>query len=311
MKLLLLALLGTPLVAAVAYSALAKDQPQADPMRPAPTQAPMSGPTWAQPTASPTGVAVVAPPAVAGPAQVVPAAPTAAPLPNPPAQPYPPSGGAGLLPPGSAPPAAPPGSAPSGVAPTDAILAAWGPPPAPDRDPRRFAEAHWQGLELIPKTPAVANAMNLPLELEGVILDDVSLPADLQGFRAGDVITRVGDVATPHLTAFVQATDRVREQPSIWLGVYRAGETLNLSLSALFGRLGTANGETPPMIPAGALSPHAYQGPCTNCHKVGTTGSLAVDQGDRTTKSAPAIRASSPPPHRDRGPCTTCHQILP
>ncbi len=35
-------------------------------------------------------------------------------------------------------------------------LAGWGPPPVPSMDPRRFSEAHWQGLEFIPKTPALS-----------------------------------------------------------------------------------------------------------------------------------------------------------
>lgn len=190
-------------------------------------------------------------------------------------------------------------------------LAGWGPPPAPGLDPRRFSEAHWQGLELVPKTPALSKALSLPQTLQGVIVDDVTLPADLQGFVAGDVVMAVDRVPTPNLTSFIAATDSVRDRRTATLSVYRKGDIRELVLAALFERLGTANGETPGMIPASARSPHPYQGPCTSCHKVGTNGALAVDQGDTFVTTAPPIRAATPSPHRDRGTCSACHQILP
>lgn len=191
------------------------------------------------------------------------------------------------------------------------MFAAWGPPPAPALDARRFSEAHWQGLELIPKTARVAKVLGLPPDIRGVIVDDVSLPADLQGFRAGDVVMYVEQFPTPNLTAFVEATDQLRDLPSASVQIFRAGATRRLKLTGLLGRLGTANGETPTMIRSGARSPHGYLGPCTSCHRVGTTGSLATDQGDPATKTAPVIRAGSIAPHRDRGTCTACHRILP
>jgi len=190
-------------------------------------------------------------------------------------------------------------------------LAGWGPPPAPLTDPRRFTEAHWQGLELVPKTPALAAALRLPPEVPGVVVDDVTLPADLQGFQAGDLVTHVGQVATPHLVAFIRATDQVRDQQRAQVGLVRDGTPRSLVLTALLTRLGVANGDSPPMIPAGARMPHPYRGPCTNCHRIGTTGALAADQGDAITTTAPVIRAGARRPHEDRGPCATCHQILP
>jgi hypothetical protein len=209
-------------------------------------------------------------------------------------------------------------TAPASSAVTDALaqerkdpLAGWGPAPAPALDPRRFTEAHWQGIEVIPKSPVVALALNIPADVQGVIIDDATLPADLQGFVAGDVITQVDRVPTPDLTSFIDATDRVRDQPQIELAIVRDGQPKTMLLTALKQRLGTANGETASMIPPGARMPHPYRGPCTNCHRIGTTGRLPVDQGDLVVTTAPEIRADARRPHRDRGPCRACHRIAP
>jgi hypothetical protein len=190
-------------------------------------------------------------------------------------------------------------------------LAGWGPPPAPSLDPRRFTEAHWQGIEVIPKTPLVAQAMKIPEAAQGVIIDDVTLPADLQGFVAGDLVTHVAQVPTPDLVSFIEATDRVRDLPRADVQILRNGQLGAMQLSALKQRLGTANGETASMIMPGARMPHPYRGPCTNCHRIGTTGTLPVDQGDLVAPTAPTIRADARRPHRDRGPCVACHQVLP
>lgn len=190
-------------------------------------------------------------------------------------------------------------------------LSVWGAPPAPLVDPRRFAEAHWQGLEVIPKTPALARSLGIPASAEGVIVDDVTLPADLQGFQAGDLVTAVGQVPTPDLMSFVEAADRVRDRRRAEVEILRKKAPQVLVLTALLKRLGTANGETPSMIVPSARMPHSYRGACTSCHRIGTTAQLAQDQGDTLTKTAPPIRANASPPHRDRGPCSTCHQVLP
>ena len=200
-------------------------------------------------------------------------------------------------------PAAPPD-------PRNQPLESLGPPPAPNLDPRPFAEAHWQGLEAIPKTPTVAKMLKVPPNVDGVILDDVTLPADLQGFQAGDVVTAVDGVPTPDLVSFIRATDRIREAKRVTIDFVRAGVARRMEITALTDRLGTANGETPPMIPPGAQRPHIYMGPCVNCHRIGTTGNLAIDQGDNPRNQPGPVRADGPVPHRDRGPCATCHAII-
>ncbi len=204
-------------------------------------------------------------------------------------------------------PIAPSGSPQGGWSTTDAF----GAPPAPLLDPRRFAEAHWQGLEVIPNTPALAKALGIPPHLVGVIVDDVTLPADLQGFQAGDLVTSVAQVPTPDLLQFVAATTRVRDRRRAEVEVWRQGDTQRLVLTALLTHLGTANGETASMIPPTSRMPHRYRGPCTNCHRIGTTGQLAVDPGDLTATTAPTILPGAVRPHRDFGPCTACHRIQP
>jgi len=173
-----------------------------------------------------------------------------------------------------------------------------------------FQEAHWQGLEVIPVTPGLRRVMKIPTGARGVIVDDVTGPADMEGFLAGDVIVSVGQLPTATLEGFVEAADRVRDRRRTEVELLRKGQLRRLVLTALQQRLGTANGETAPMIRAGSRPPHGYKGDCTNCHHIGTQGQLAVDQGDLLTRAAPAIHAGQASPHRSRGECSACHKIL-
>jgi hypothetical protein len=174
-----------------------------------------------------------------------------------------------------------------------------------------FVEAHWQGLEMIELSPALATVLGIDPALKAVIADDVTPPADACLFQGGDIILSVNRVATPDLLAFIAASARVRDESHVEVSVMRKGQVFPLVLWGLQGRLGTANGETAPMIPAGSVSPHAYQGKCTGCHRIGTVGTLPMDQGDLLSRAAPPIRAGQIRLHRDRGPCTTCHAVLP
>ncbi|MBW2622470.1 MAG: PDZ domain-containing protein [Deltaproteobacteria bacterium] len=173
-----------------------------------------------------------------------------------------------------------------------------------------FQEAHWQGLEVVPLTRGLGQLMKIPPDAKGVIVDDVTGPADMEGFQAGDLITFVGQIPSPSLKSFLKAADRVRNRRRTEVRVLRKGQKHSLVLTAIRGRLGTANGETAPMIKPGSRPPHGYNGPCTQCHRIGTKGQLAVDQGDLLTRKAPPIRVDQTPPHRNRGVCTACHKII-
>jgi hypothetical protein len=154
-----------------------------------------------------------------------------------------------------------------------------GPMAPPDRP---LAEVHWQGIEVIPLTPRLARELSaagggsaIPA---GVVVDQVTSPADVQGFAGGDIITRIAGVGTPDLPTFLAATDRVRDQTGAVVDLDRQGRPLTMVLSA--ARLGTANGETPPAIPPDAKPPHGCArahaallhmdtlGPCSRCHLI-------------------------------------------
>jgi ferredoxin len=196
-----------------------------------------------------------------------------------------------------------------------AALPAAGPLPAaqagpiPDLNMLPFQEAHWQGLEMITLTTGMARILKIPSSSKGVVIDEATMPADMNGFLAGDLITAVDHLPTPDLESFVQAAEKFRHRKQIQIHMLRKGKPVSLTLTALTGRLGNANGETAPMIRAGSRPPHGYLGPCTNCHHIGANRNLAVDVGDTLAKSAPAIRASQPSPHRNRGKCSSCHTI--
>ncbi len=173
-----------------------------------------------------------------------------------------------------------------------------------------FQEAHWQGLEVIPLTLSLGQSMKISPDAKGVIVDEATAPADMEGFQAGDLITSVGQIPTPTLESFIEAADRVRNRGRTEVRLLRKGQLHSLVLTAIQDRLGTANGETAPMIKPGNRAPHGYMGLCTQCHRIGTKGQLAADQGDLLTVEIPSIHADQAPPHRDRGECTACHKII-
>ncbi len=67
--------------------------------------------------------------------------------------------------------------------------------------------------------------------------------------------------------------------------------TGNRAFPNTMGTAGTAL--PPPPIPATAVLPHEYRGPCTICHTI-------------LTRTAPTLAQ----PHHDKGECTTCHHVV-
>jgi hypothetical protein len=176
-----------------------------------------------------------------------------------------------------------------------------------------FQEGHWIGLEVIPLTGMIAKANNIPADVSGVLIDEVTLLAAESGLLAGDVITAVNGKGVSDLKTFRDATkdNALSNQASV--KVYRTGGYRDFIISGAEA-LGFAQMEAAPMILSTARSPHPYYGPCDRCHTIskgaGNPQHLAKDMGDSLILTAPPIKAGAIAPHRDRGACKKCHQIL-
>ncbi len=150
-----------------------------------------------------------------------------------------------------------------------------------------LAEAHLQGLELIPLTPTLTSTLLLPLDARGVVVDQATPPADNQGFAGGDLVTAIGGHLTPDLESFIIAADLLRDQASVDLQIIRATGPVTVTLRA--PRLGAANGEFAPTIAPNAPIPHGNApahartlnlvelGPCKSCHPIRKGGGLPLD----------------------------------
>ncbi|MEE8360165.1 MAG: PDZ domain-containing protein [Candidatus Omnitrophota bacterium] len=170
-------------------------------------------------------------------------------------------------------------------------------------------EGHWAGVETLKLTPQLALFLNIPLNIKGVLIDEVTMEAQDAGLMAGDVIVKVGGMDTFTLKQFRAATRLVRERNAVDLVVYRKGNYSTFTIRSLWP-LGVAQMETAQMIPKGAVAPHRYRGACTSCHTIGNTGQLAKDGGDLLNLNAPPIKRGAKAPHRYRGNCKTCHTII-
>lgn len=174
-------------------------------------------------------------------------------------------------------------------------------------------EGHWIGLEVIPLIPAIAKANSIPPDVEGVLIDEVTLLSAESGLLAGDVITAVNDRKVTDLKSFWQATKDLGQLNRANVSVFSGGKNKVIVVFSTEA-LGMAQMEAAPMILATDKSPHGRYGPCAQCHAISKTprnaGQLAKDQGDVLTKVAPNIRKGTLPPHRKRGTCTLCHVVL-
>lgn len=174
-------------------------------------------------------------------------------------------------------------------------------------------------------TPAVAKANSIPLNVVGVLFDEVTLLSAQAGLLAGDVVTAINGKKVTDLKSFHLATKEVAQANRALVSVYRGGKNKDILISST-EVLGIAQMEGAPMILATDRSPHAYYGPCDQCHVIAantartmtaqnsknalTPNELLKDAGDNLTKVAPNIRRGTPPPHRNRGTCTLCHVVL-
>ncbi len=205
---------------------------------------------------------------------------------------------------------------PDPVAPGNAGLFAAAPAQAPMMSnlmEKVLQEGHWIGLEVGPLTPALAAANGIPLNIRGVLVDEVTLLAASSGIIAGDVISAINEIETPDLYAFKAATRPIAMSKQATVTVYRVGSYKKIAVRG-FEELGLAQMEAAPMINATDPSPHGYYGPCFRCHAISktvkNTGQLAKDGGDVLAVKAPPIKWGAKPIHGNRGTCTNCHKLI-
>ena len=178
---------------------------------------------------------------------------------------------------------------------------------------KTWIEAHWIGLEVGPLTPAVAKVSNIPPDVTGVLIDEVTLLSADAGLLAGDVISAINGTAINDLKSFKNATRLVAQAHQAEVTIFRRGSYRKITVSTP-DDLGLAQVEGAPMILATDRAPHGYYGPCDTCHAIAPGGTnlnqMAKDMGDVLTKTAPNIKMGTPPPHGNRGTCSKCHVLL-
>ncbi len=192
--------------------------------------------------------------------------------------------------------------------------------PAPVQAPRvpryaattiQLSEGHWQGMETLPLSNELKKKLKLPMQLQGLLVDEVTLYAAQSGLMAGDVLVAVNSRPVLTLEQFLAETKRIQNRNTATLTAYRKDEWKTFTLRVPQGdNLGFAQVETAPMVLAGSMRPHPYRGACTLCHAIAQPGQPMMPDPDGIILPPPPIRADARMPHQDRGPCRVCHQII-
>lgn len=186
------------------------------------------------------------------------------------------------------------------------------PTPAQQQASRKvLVEGHWVGMELIPITPQLARLYDLPPNIRGLLVDEVTLESAESGLLAGDVLRSINNIQISNLRDFEMATRKVELMPAVTIGVLRKQQWLTFTLRSRWGRLGASQNEAAQPIQPGALSPHQNMGrACTDCHIIMKNGGqLQKDAGD-ILPSPPPVTFNSQAPHAYRGQCNNCHPII-
>lgn len=173
-----------------------------------------------------------------------------------------------------------------------------------------LVEGHWGGMELMDLTPAFKRYYRIPAEVNGVIVDEITLESAESGILAGDVVVGIEGRPTRNLKEFLRATEAVGAQQKAEVVVNRLGQEKRYTLVAKnTATLGTAQVEGAQPIRPGALAPHAPRGrACTDCHvMMASGGQLPVDPGDNLRPLPPPISPGAQAPHGYRGVCNSCH----
>ncbi len=186
----------------------------------------------------------------------------------------------------------------------------------------KLYEAHWQGMDVMKLTAELRQQLGYPRGMQGVIINEVTLNAALSGMLGGDIIVAIKDMPVTDLESFVEASRQVKNLRHAAVTVMRKGEEKDSNGRYVMHRmvyiirarleLGFAQAEGAPMILPGDPRPHAYRGPCTDCHTIGD-GSFTMPDPDLIILPPPDITQqqvqNGDMPHNDRGPCVACHKI--
>ncbi len=170
-------------------------------------------------------------------------------------------------------------------------------------------EGHWLGMETLELLPQLALFLNIPANIKGVLIDEVTMEAQDAGLQAGDVVVKIGGMDTFTLKQFRAASRVVANKKIVDVMAYRKGNYRTFTIRSVWS-VGVAQMETAPIISSGAVAPHRYRGACTSCHTIGKVMPLAKDAGDLLNINAPPIKKGAKAPHRYRGNCNTCHTII-
>jgi hypothetical protein len=148
-------------------------------------------------------------------------------------------------------------------------------------------EGHWLGLEVITLTPELAAANKIQENVEGVLVDEVTLLSARSGLLAGDVIVGIDGNRVRDLSEFLITTKMVKDMRHTNITIFRNGNYND-----------------------------KYYGQCDRCHEIAPKNTtvnkaeLGKDLGDTLAQAPPSINIASPLPHRYRGVCQNCHEIL-
>ena len=182
-------------------------------------------------------------------------------------------------------------------------------------------EAHWQGMDTRLLGNELRRKLQYPKDLQGLVVEEVTLNAASSGLLAGDIVVKLNGAPILSLEDFLRETRKVRNSNQATITVMRKGKSVNNGRYAVNRLtfvmraepdLGFAQVEGAPMILAGDPRPHAYRGPCTQCHAIGEGFELTPDP-DLIILPPPRITseiaAQNIKPHRERGACEACHVI--
>ncbi|MBF0544513.1 MAG: PDZ domain-containing protein [Candidatus Riflebacteria bacterium] len=170
-------------------------------------------------------------------------------------------------------------------------------------------EAHWQGSDLMELDVTLKRQLGYPLDLEGIIVNEVTFNTQAAGIMGADVIQALNGIRVKTLQQFKDATRLSQLDTRAKVQVWRKGKTLTFEVVAEDG-LGLAQAESAPMIMPGEPRPHPHLGPCTNCHIIRAviTAEITPDPDDIILQPR-AITPATRNPHEARGPCNACHVV--